>query len=105
MVFFSLYLQDKNKSCKVLREDNIIGIFPEGTRSSDGNILKGNEGFVHIWNMTKLPIVPVGITGLNKVLPKGAIIPRLSSCSIEFGEPIYLQDIMEDGTIESSHQK
>lgn len=45
-----------------------VFLFPEGTRSKDGNMLEFKDGGFKIATKSKCPIVPVGITGSADVL-------------------------------------
>ncbi|WP_088189717.1 lysophospholipid acyltransferase family protein [Desulfosporosinus sp. FKA] len=75
---------------KILKEGNILGIFPEGTRSEDGKLIKGQSGVTRLALMNKVPVVPVGLNGFYEILPKGKKIPRIHKLVIDIGEPIYL---------------
>ncbi len=79
---------------KVLDKGEIIGIFPEGTRTYDGSLLEGRTGIVRIIFGAKkeIPIVPVGIRDAWKMLPRNKIIPRLwkARMSIKIGKPFYI---------------
>ncbi|KGK92017.1 acyltransferase [Desulfosporosinus sp. HMP52] len=75
---------------KSLKEGNILGIFPEGTRSEDGKLLKGQPGITQLAIMNRVPVVPVGLNGFYNILPKGKKFPRINKLVIEIGEPIYL---------------
>jgi len=75
---------------KILRDGNILGIFPEGTRSEDGKLIKGQSGVTRLALMNKVPVVPVGLNGFYDILPKGKKLPRISKLVIDIGEPIYL---------------
>lgn len=68
----------------------LVGIFPEGTRSRDGLLHRGHSGVAHLAMATGAPIVPVGLTGTERVQPIGAAVPRpfRGPVTIEFGEPI-----------------
>lgn len=44
----------------------LLGIFPEGTRSKDGMLQKGHAGAALIAMKTGVPVVPVGILGLGR---------------------------------------
>ena len=62
----------------VLKEGDIVAIYPEGTRSPDGRLYRGRTGAARLAIAAGVPIVPVGILGTDKVQPIGA---RCPSCS------------------------
>ncbi|MEM7498262.1 MAG: lysophospholipid acyltransferase family protein [Pseudomonadota bacterium] len=65
-------------------------IFPEGGRSR-GEVLPFKTGLYHLATRRPgLPLVPVWIDNLNRVLPKGEIIPVPLLCTVTFGAPITL---------------
>jgi 1-acyl-sn-glycerol-3-phosphate acyltransferase len=53
----------------VLRQGVALGISPEGTRSESGELLEGKAGTILIADRAKVPIVPVGLSGTDKVQP------------------------------------
>jgi len=53
----------------VLKQGLALGISPEGTRSTTGKLLEGKSGTILIADRAKVPIVPVGLSGTDKVLP------------------------------------
>ena len=55
---------------KTLAEGSSVLIFPEGTRSPDGNIKAFKPGAFILAQKMKVPILPIVITGTNKALPK-----------------------------------
>jgi len=77
-------------AAQLLEEGNLVGIFPEGTRSRDGLLHRGHSGVAHLAIMTGAPIIPVGITGTERVQPIGASVPRpfRGRVTMQFGEPI-----------------
>jgi 1-acyl-sn-glycerol-3-phosphate acyltransferase len=79
---------------EVLRRDEIVGVFPEGTRSRDGMLHRGHVGAAHLALTTGAPIVPVGIVGTDRVLPTGSRIVRpFRHATITLGEPIDVQQL------------
>jgi 1-acyl-sn-glycerol-3-phosphate acyltransferase len=67
---------------EILKKGGWLGIFPEGTRSKDGELQEGELGAVLLANLAKVPIVPVAITGTQNFKPK--------PITVKFGEPIAL---------------
>lgn len=79
---------------EVLERGEVIGVFPEGTRSRDGKLHRGHVGAAHLALMTGAPIVPVGIVGTDHVLPTGSLIVRpFRQATITLGEPIDAKEL------------
>lgn len=81
----------------LLDKGEIIGIFPEGTRTDDGSLLEGRTGIVRVILGTKkhkkIPIIPVGVRNAHLLLPRNCIIPRIwkTRISLSFGKPFYIE--------------
>jgi 1-acyl-sn-glycerol-3-phosphate acyltransferase len=74
---------------RVLRRGELFGIFPEGTRSRDGDLYKGRTGAARLAMKIGCPIYPVGIVGTDAIQPIDAKVPKLrKSCSITIGRPV-----------------
>ncbi len=69
-------------------------LFPEGTRNdTEDDLLPFKPGLFHLAERhPKVEIVPVWIANLNRVMPKGEIIPIPLVCSVTFGAPIWLEE-------------
>jgi 1-acyl-sn-glycerol-3-phosphate acyltransferase len=72
----------------VLNEGGGFGIYPEGTRSKDGRLQRGKTGVAWLALTADCPVVPVGITGTDRIQPVGARWPRPRRCSVTFGRPM-----------------
>ena len=73
----------------VLRRGELFGIFPEGTRSRDGDLYKGRTGAARLAMRIGCPIYPVGIVGTDTIQPVDARLPKLrKACAITIGRPI-----------------
>src|SRR3990170_3081820 len=75
----------------VLKGGHLLGIYPEGTRSPDGNLYRGRTGVARLALTAGVPVVPVGLIGTDEVMPKAAKIPRLTGrlpVRVRFGKPL-----------------
>ena len=77
------------KAVNYLKNNELIMIFPEGMRSKDGKLKKAFNGVARISLEAKVPVLPVGIIGANKVLPIGKIFPRFKRCEVKIGKLMY----------------
>ena len=74
---------------RVLDRGEVVGVFPEGTRSRDGLLHRGHSGAAHLALTTGAPLVPVGIIGTGSILPTGARLVRpFRRATVSVGEPI-----------------
>ncbi|WP_327237749.1 1-acyl-sn-glycerol-3-phosphate acyltransferase [Streptomyces sp. NBC_01317] len=72
----------------VLAEDELLGIYPEGTRSHDGRLYKGKVGVAVMAIRGKAPVVPCAMVGTFEIQPPGQKVPRIKRVTIRFGEPL-----------------
>jgi 1-acyl-sn-glycerol-3-phosphate acyltransferase len=72
----------------VLKAGGGFGIYPEGTRSKDGRLARGKTGVAWLALTADCPVVPVGITGTDRIQPIGASWPRPHRFSVTFGKPM-----------------
>ena len=81
---------------RVLRRGELFGIFPEGTRSRDGDLYRGHTGPARLAIRVGCPIYPVGIVGTRDIQPPDAKMPKLGgTCSIRIGEPITIDKYLQ----------
>lgn len=62
---------------KVLTEGGVVGIYPEGTRSPDGNFYRTKIGVARLALESGAPVIPIGQLGTNLVQPAGTNYPHL----------------------------
>ena len=75
----------------LVNEGFSVIIFPEGTRSPDGQALPMREGIGLLARNLRVPVVPAHIDGAHQILPKGAWLPRhrhRSVVTVRFGAPL-----------------
>ncbi|MYV54887.1 lysophospholipid acyltransferase family protein [Streptomyces sp. SID3212] len=72
----------------VLAGDELLGIYPEGTRSHDGRLYKGKVGVAVMAIRGKAPVVPCAMVGTFEIQPPGQKVPRIKRVTIRFGEPM-----------------
>jgi 1-acyl-sn-glycerol-3-phosphate acyltransferase len=65
----------------------ILILFPEGTRSSDGEVGEFKPGVAMLAAGCDVPIVPCLLEGAHPALPKGSWIPRPTSIRLTIGQP------------------
>lgn len=70
-----------------LKAGEVVGVFPEGTRNRDGGAqAQGGAAFLALHN--GVPVVPVGISGTERIRPEGTKGIRFPRVVISFGAPI-----------------
>jgi 1-acyl-sn-glycerol-3-phosphate acyltransferase len=81
------------KMVEMLRH-SVVLIAPEGTRSTTGSLLPGKAGVGKIiYDARPQKVIPVRVRGVEQILPKGSILPRIGKrTEIVFGPPIELSD-------------
>ncbi|MGQ4333309.1 lysophospholipid acyltransferase family protein [Streptomyces hayashii] len=72
----------------VLGKDELLGIYPEGTRSHDGRLYKGKVGVAVMALKSRAPVIPCAMIGTFEAQPPGKKIPTLHPVAIRFGEPL-----------------
>lgn len=74
---------------KLLKDDQIVVLFPEGTRSEDGELLPLRKGVVSLALKSMAPIIPLYIHGAYGIWPRGCKLPRLGGkVTMTYGEAL-----------------
>ena len=68
-----------------------ILIFPEGKRTDDGSIVRFQPGVGMVAARLQVPVVPVRLEGLDRILHHSWQFPRRGTASVTFGRPRYLE--------------
>ena len=78
------------KMAEVLKQGKKIIIFPEGTRSKNGELGDFKKTFAILSKELNVPVVPVAITGAYNALPSGSRFPRpFTKIRVSFLQPVY----------------
>ena len=77
-------------AAEVLAEGNLLGIYPEGTRSPDGRLYRGRVGVARLWLDTGVPLLPCAVIGSFEVQPPGQKLPKKGPVAVKFGPPMDL---------------
>ncbi|MGW1770154.1 lysophospholipid acyltransferase family protein [Streptomyces sp. NPDC002104] len=72
----------------VLSKGELLGIYPEGTRSHDGRLYKGKVGVAAMALGAGVPVVPCAMVGTFEIQPPGQKIPSIRRVTIRFGRPL-----------------
>lgn len=73
---------------RVLREGELFGIYPEGTRSPDGKLYRGKTGVGRMVMQSGAPVIPVAMINTGELQPIGKRLPKIGRVRIKIGEPI-----------------
>lgn len=77
---------------EALKAGDSLVIFPEGTRSAKGEPMPFKSGLFHLAEQfPQLPLVPAWIDNVQRVMPKGEVVPVPILCTVTFGAPITLR--------------
>ena len=82
-------IESLDRAAERVREESLtMTLFPEGTRSPDGRLYAFKKGAFILAIKTRVPVVPVGISGSREIMPKGSFRVRGGEVRIRVGEPI-----------------
>src|SRR5204863_9726555 len=73
---------------RVLREGELLGIYPEGTRSPDGQLYRGRTGVARMALESGVPVLPVAMIDTDKIQPPGKLLPKIMRVGIRIGPPL-----------------
>ena len=75
-----------------IKSGTSVLIFPEGTRSKDGQMLPLKKGGFHMAMKSGCNIVPIGIKNSYRIVVKDSLKINKGTFSIRFGKPISISD-------------
>jgi 1-acyl-sn-glycerol-3-phosphate acyltransferase len=71
-----------------LREGHVLNIFPEGSRTEDGELLPIQPGVALVIRKAGVPVVPAVVDGSFAAWPKGQLLPGRHPVRVLFGKPM-----------------
>ena len=77
-----------NTGLQVLGRSELLGIYPEGTRSPDGRLYRGRTGIARMALEAKVPVIPVIMVDTDTMMPIGRRMPRIVRVGVVIGEPL-----------------
>lgn len=95
--------RDAIKACTdIVDGGSPLVMFPEGTRCTGPEIEELFDGTAYVAARTGVPIVPLGIGGSERMMPKGAKLPRFSKLVLVVGDPIPAPERTDRGRVPRS---
>lgn len=88
-----------------LASGEVVGLFPEGTRSKDGAVGPFRTGVEFLVRRSGAPVVPIGIDGAFRAFPRGAWFPRPTKIVVRCGEPWPAERVLAAGGVEALRQR
>lgn len=83
----------------VLHRGDVLIVFPEGTRRQGPAVAEILEGAPFLAARTGAPMVPIAMSGLDRVLPPGATVPRPAKIHVVVGPPVLPPERSERGRV------
>jgi cytidylate kinase len=90
---------------EALRDGAALLVFPEGTRTRDGRIGEFKRGILVMLKRVPVPVVPVGLRGLRRAMPRGSVFPRPYRCEIHVGAPMPAAAVLAPGGLEELRRR
>jgi 1-acyl-sn-glycerol-3-phosphate acyltransferase len=81
-------LEAVEKGVQALKAGKSFLVYPEGTRSPDGRLQRFKKGVFVMAIKASAPIVPISVSGSNKIMPKGKFVIRPGDVRITFHETV-----------------
>ena len=78
---------------QLLKSGNCVGLFPEGTRTMDGNLQQAKGGIGFLIAKASVPVVPLYISGSYEAYPKGSKKIKPHPISLHYGPAITLNEL------------
>lgn len=81
------------ESLRRLKDGEMLAIFPEGTRTRDGNVGTLKPGFLALARRAKVPLLPVAIDGSFDSWPRTNLLPQPAMIHIRYAQPLFPEEM------------
>ena len=81
------------ETLKRLKAGELVLIFPEGTRTHDGEVAPLKPGFIAVARRSRVPLIPVALDGAFQAWPRSARLPRPPRLAVVIGPPIQPDEV------------
>jgi 1-acyl-sn-glycerol-3-phosphate acyltransferase len=81
------------ETLKRLKAGELVLIFPEGTRTHDGEVAPLKPGFIAVARRSRVPLIPVGLDGAYQAWPRTSPLPRPDRIALVIGQPIPAEQV------------
>jgi len=94
-------LRAVEKGVLALKAGKSFLVYPEGTRSPDGRLQSFKKGVFVMATKARAPVVPISVSGSNKIMPKGEFVMRPGRVRITIHEPVRTEGLTPEelGTV------
>lgn len=92
------------QAIRLLKGGQALILFPEGTRSLDGELQEAKMGVGFIAHKSQAPVVPIYIQGAHQILPKGSKWPRFKKLRVMIGTRLDFQELYQKKGSEEIYQ-
>lgn len=89
---------------ELLEQDNLVLMFPEGTRSMDGELQDARPGVGKIVAEAEVQVVPAYVKGTYRAMGKGSSFPKPFKTDVFFGDPLTFDDILKRETDRNDYE-
>jgi 1-acyl-sn-glycerol-3-phosphate acyltransferase len=89
--------QGLKETLRRLKRGGIVNLFPEGTRTSDGELAELKSGIALLATKAGVPILPAAVAGTFEAWPRSRILPTPHPIHVHFGPPIPAEQVKSLG--------
>jgi 1-acyl-sn-glycerol-3-phosphate acyltransferase len=88
-----LGLSGLKETLRRLKREEMVLLFPEGTRTEDGLVAPLKPGFCALARRANVPLFPVALDGAFTAWPRWAMFPRPAMIQVQIGQPLWPADV------------